>query len=145
MAFFADFRIKRELETIDILSNCTLTEREQVNPKFYKLFEYSVNVNIGIFKGRSFTFLINIYEDYPFRAPKVTCKEEIFHPNIDEKGNVCLNILREDWSCAMDLQSITLGLFTLFVEIKGEDALNTEAGDLLLTNPDEYIKKARKE
>ena len=40
---------------------------------------------------------------------------QIYHPNIDLEGNVCLNILREDWKPVLNLQSVILGLVFLFL------------------------------
>lgn len=49
---------------------------------------------------------------------------QIYHPNIDLEGNVCLNILREDWKPVLNLQSIVVGLQFLFLEPNPEDPLN---------------------
>lgn len=39
--------------------------------------------------------------DYPFKPPKVTFKTKIYHPNVDEKGQVCLPIIQpENWKPA---------------------------------------------
>lgn len=143
MPIFADYRLKKELETLDILNNCTLTETQPLEEKFHRSYKYTVNINDGIFANRKFNFYINIFKEYPFKPPKVKCKEKIYHPNFDEQGNVCMNIIREDWTSAMGLQIITLGLYTLFFEIKGEDALNVEAGDLILNDFDEYVRRAK--
>uniref|UniRef100_A0A8C6NRX4 E2 ubiquitin-conjugating enzyme n=1 Tax=Nothobranchius furzeri TaxID=105023 RepID=A0A8C6NRX4_NOTFU len=36
--------------------------------------------------------------EYPFKPPKITFKTKIYHPNIDEKGQVCLPIISvENW------------------------------------------------
>ena len=35
---------------------------------------------------------------------------QVFHPNIDLEGNVCLNILREDWRPVLSIISIVHGL-----------------------------------
>lgn len=40
---------------------------------------------------------------------------QIFHPNIDAQGNVCLNILREDWKPVLSLSSVIYGLLHLFL------------------------------
>lgn len=49
---------------------------------------------------------------------------QIYHPNIDYEGNVCLNILREDWNPVLNLNSIMVGLQYLFLEPNANDPLN---------------------
>lgn len=39
---------------------------------------------------------------------------QVYHPNIDLEGNVCLNILREDWKPVLNINTIIYGLFHLF-------------------------------
>ena len=44
---------------------------------------------------------------------------QVFHPNIDLEGNICLNILREDWKPVLSINSVLFGLSFLFmVEMK---------------------------
>jgi hypothetical protein len=40
---------------------------------------------------------------------------QVFHPNIDLDGNVCLNILREDWKPVLSINSVIYGLQFLFL------------------------------
>lgn len=40
---------------------------------------------------------------------------QVFHPNIDVDGNICLNILREDWKPVLSISSIIYGLQFLFL------------------------------
>lgn len=49
---------------------------------------------------------------------------QIYHPNVDLEGNVCLNILREDWKPVLNLNSVMVGLQYLFLEPNAEDPLN---------------------
>ena len=51
----------------------------------------------------------------------------IYHPNIDLEGNVCLNILRADWTPVNDVNTVVYGLIFLFDEPNGNDPLNQEA------------------
>ena len=52
---------------------------------------------------------------------------QIYHPNIDLDGNVCLNILREDWKPVLDINSVIYGLIYLFYEPNPDDPLNKGA------------------
>lgn len=49
---------------------------------------------------------------------------QIYHPNVDLEGNVCLNILREDWKPVLNLNSVMVGLQYLFLEPNPDDPLN---------------------
>ena len=52
---------------------------------------------------------------------------KIYHPNVDLEGNVCLNILREDWKPVLNLNSVMVGLQYLFLEPNADDPLNKGA------------------
>ena len=38
------------------------------------------------------------FENYPFKAPKVIFLTQIYHPNIDDKGEICQNVYEKDWA-----------------------------------------------
>jgi ubiquitin-conjugating enzyme E2 M len=84
----------------------------------------------GIWKGHPHVFDIVIDHNYPIKAPKVTCKTKCFHPNIDQEGHVCLNILREDWNPVLTFNAIFTGLHFLFLEPNTNDPLDFEAADM---------------
>ncbi|MEJ1281043.1 ubiquitin-conjugating enzyme E2M [Cricetulus griseus] len=73
-------------------------------------------------------------QGYPHDPPKVKCETMVYHPNIDLEGNVCLNILREDWKPVLTINSIIYGLQYLFLEPNPEDPLNKEAAEVLQNN-----------
>ena len=35
---------------------------------------------------------------------------QVYHPNIDLEGKICLNILREDWKPVLSISSVVYGL-----------------------------------
>lgn len=59
--------------------------------------------------------LLQVGPNYPHEPPKVKCETAVYHPNIDLDGNVCLNILREDWKPVLTVNSIVYGLQYLFL------------------------------
>lgn len=78
---------------------------------------------------------------YPYSAPRARCLARIFHPNIDYAGNVCLNVLRLDWSPVLSLNSVLLGLLMLFVgELDAEEPLNLVAGEILKNDPHRFAR-----
>ncbi|XP_075594647.1 NEDD8-conjugating enzyme Ubc12 isoform X1 [Balearica regulorum gibbericeps] len=80
------------------------------------------------------TLRIGVGQGYPHDPPKVKCETMVYHPNIDLEGNVCLNILREDWKPVLTINSIIYGLQYLFLEPNPEDPLNKEAAEVLQSN-----------
>ena len=40
---------------------------------------------------------------------------QVYHPNIDLEGKICLNILREDWKPVLSISSVVYGLQFLFL------------------------------
>ena len=60
-------------------------------------------------------FDFTVLPGYPYDAPKVKCRTKVYHPNIDLDGNVCLNILREDWKPVLSISSVVYGLQFLFL------------------------------
>lgn len=63
---------------------------------------------------KAYVFL-QVGPNYPHEPPKVKCETAVYHPNIDLEGNVCLNILREDWKPVLTVNSIVYGLQYLFL------------------------------
>ena len=80
------------------------------NPDDILNFNLTIEPDEGMYKGGSFRFDFKINQNFPHDPPKVKCKQKIFHPNIDVEGNVCLNILREDWKPVLNLNAVIVGL-----------------------------------
>ncbi len=87
-----------------------------------------------IWKGGKYKFSIEVSSNYPHDAPKCKCETQIYHPNIDLQGNVCLNILRDDWKPVLGINAVILGLIFLFIEPNPDDPLNHEAAEYMRNN-----------
>lgn len=55
------------------------------------------------YEGGSFLIEILFDERYPFMCPKIKFLTKIYHPNINQKGEICLGLLEETWrpSCTV--------------------------------------------
>jgi len=97
----------------------------------------------GMYKGGRFVFTFAINQNFPHDPPKVKCTQKIYHPNIDLEGNVCLNILREDWKPVLNLNAVIVGLQFLFLEPNASDPLNKEAAEDLRSNREGFKRNVR--
>lgn len=78
----------------------------------------------GIFKLELF-----LTEEYPMAPPKVRFLTKIYHPNVDKLGRICLDILKDKWSPALQIRTVLLSIQAL----------------LSAPNPDGNFKRVRKE
>jgi len=77
-------------------------------------------------------------------SPAEAPSRQVYHPNIDLEGNVCLNILREDWKPVLSISSIIYGLQYLFLDPNPDDPLNKEAAEVLRENPKLFEQNVRR-
>lgn len=75
------------------------------------------------YEGGVFNINIQLANDYPFSAPKVTFVTRIYHMNISDKGNVCIDILKQNWSPALSLFKVMLSLSSLLTDPNPQDPL----------------------
>lgn len=92
----------------------------------------------GMYRRGRFYFNFDVGMNYPHEVPKVLCATKCYHPNIDKDGNICLNILREDWRPVLNLQSIIFGLVFLFLEPNMDDPLHKEAANVMRSNRSQF-------
>jgi ubiquitin-conjugating enzyme E2 M len=80
------------------------------NPDDILNFLLHIEPDEGMYKGGKFSFSFVINQNFPHDPPKVKCLQKIYHPNIDTQGNVCLNILRDEWKPVLNLNAVIVGL-----------------------------------
>jgi peroxin-4 len=98
------------------------------------------------FADALFDIVFTVPESYPLAPPHARFVTKIFHPNIHFKvtakalifsraqtGDVCLDILKTNWTPAWTLQSICRAIITLLAHPEPDSPLNCDAGNLLRT------------
>ncbi|KAJ7720301.1 ubiquitin-conjugating enzyme/RWD-like protein [Mycena maculata] len=77
----------------------------------------------SVYEGGVFNIAVDLPPDYPFSAPKVTFKTRIYHMNISDQGNICIDILKHNWSPALSLFKVILSLSSLLTDPNPKDPL----------------------
>ena len=135
-------RIQKELN--DIIKNPPENCNAGMNDN--NLFYWTATI-IGTekspYEGGIFHIDIFFPSNYPFVSPKINFTTKIFHPNIDTHGNICLDILKDQWSPALTIQKVLLSISSLLTEPNPNDPLNIEAGNLLLRDKTLFFNTAR--
>ncbi len=84
------------------------------------------------YANQSFKLSLKFPADYPYTAPTVTFIYPFtpFHPNVDNAGNICLDILKDKWSAAYSVGTLLLSVRSLLGEPNNESPLNAQAAQL---------------
>ena len=131
-----EIRMQKELDELDLDNRNT--KLAFPNPNDIMTFTLDLTPEEGYWKGACYKFTFIIPPLYPHEAPKVKCETLVYHPNIDFQGNVCLNILREEWKPVLSISPVIFGLMHLFLEPNPNDPLNQDAAKLLRDNKPQF-------
>ena len=63
--------------------------------------------------GLKYKLRLEFPAGYPYTAPTVRFVTPCFHPNVDQHGNICLDILKEKWSALYEVRTILLSIQSL--------------------------------
>jgi len=122
----ADLKTFRILDTENMLqwSGILIPEKEPYN------------------KG-AFKISIEFPAEYPFKPPKITFNTKIYHPNIDEKGQVCLPIISpENWKPATKTDQVIASLLSLVQDPEPDHPLRADLAEEFTKDKRKFMKNA---
>ena len=98
-------RIKKELKSFkdDPPSDCW------AGPTDNDMFKWTAHImgpKSSPYETGIFLLAITFPQDYPYRRPKVKFTTKIWHHGITDKGDISLDILRENWSPSLTISKV---------------------------------------
>ena len=78
---------------------------------------------------------IRCSSEYPLAPPSIKFITKVFHPNVHFRtGDICLDILKKEWSPAWGLQAACRAVLALLSDPDAESPLNCDAGNMIRGN-----------
>ncbi|CAM9876854.1 unnamed protein product, partial [Hapterophycus canaliculatus] len=75
---------------------------------------------------------ITVGQHYPMVPPSMHFVTKVFHPNVHfNTGEICLNILKKEWSPAWSLQGACRAILALLAHPEADSPLNCDAGNMV--------------
>jgi ubiquitin-conjugating enzyme E2 D/E len=134
-------RITKELKDLeaDPPANCS------AGPVGDDLFKWRATIMgppDSAYDGGVFFLDITFPQDYPFKPPKVKFNTKIYHCNVNDKGGICLDILKDNWSPALTVSKVLLSICSLLTDPNPDDPLVPDIAKLYKTNRKQHNKIA---
>ena len=86
------------------------------------------------YAGGVFSLSIIFPDDYPYRAPRVKFVTPIYHCNVSEGGQICLDILKDKWSPVLTIGKVLLSICSLLSDPNPDDPLNQDVAQQFIEN-----------
>lgn len=117
---------------------------EELNP-----FEWKAVINGPIgspYEGGYYKLKVTFKDDFPISGPIIKFITKIYHCNISDNGDICLNIIKywdpKKWDRNKTMDSIFKSIYDMLIVQNPKDSY-CNRGDEYLKKRDEFNKKAR--
>lgn len=110
----------------------------------YRYFKISMNGPPETpYEGGIYNLELFLPEQYPMEPPKVRFMTKIYHPNIDKLGRICLDILKDKWTPALQIRTVLLSIQSLLSAPNADDPLDPSVADHFKNNIKEALQVAK--
>jgi ubiquitin-conjugating enzyme E2 L3 len=91
----------------------------------------------------AFRVNVDFPAEYPFKPPRVTFVTKIYHPNVDEKGQICLPLVTpENWKPATRTEQVMHSLLAMITEPELDHPLRADLAEEYRKDKKKFFKNA---
>ena len=95
------------------------------------------------YEGGKFKLSVSFPDDFPFSPMTIKFVTKVFHPNVSEAGEICVDILKNTWAPSLTLTKVFISLSSLLADPNSSDPLNSKAGTMHSTNKSLFDKTVK--
>ncbi|EDW73516.2 uncharacterized protein Dwil_GK17587 [Drosophila willistoni] len=136
-------RLQNELK--EMMGHTVLTQFRclEVEPdNIYKWYALLLPVSPPYDKG-AFKLEIDFPMQYPFKPPRLHLNTKIYHPNVNDRGQVCLPILEiEHWKPTTRIEHVLQVLLATINDPQTENAYRVDVANEFRNDPKRFYKMA---
>jgi len=138
-------RITKEHNDImkDPPSNCSAGPDPRFKNDMHRWVAQIIGPAGSPYEGGMFSLQIEFPPDYPFKPPKINFTTKVYHCNVNDKGGICLDILKDNWSPALTISKVLLSICSLLTDANPADPLVPEIAKQYKENRELHDKTAR--
>lgn len=79
------------------------------------------------YDGKTIILDLQVKDDYPFSPPFLKFRKRMYHPNIEQDGTICLDIMKKDtWKPAFKIQDVLYKVLELLSNPNRSSPVNME-------------------
>uniref|UniRef100_A0A6C0LUE2 UBC core domain-containing protein n=1 Tax=viral metagenome TaxID=1070528 RepID=A0A6C0LUE2_9ZZZZ len=94
----------------------------------------------SLYDGYSFELDILLPQNYPEKPPIVKFYTPILHVNVNNEGDICLDILKNEWKSSLNICVILKSIVSLLADPNPEDPFNPELASLYKLDYKQYVE-----
>jgi ubiquitin-conjugating enzyme E2 D len=95
------------------------------------------------YEGGIFHLRFKIPAGYPYKPPICQMLTKVYHPNIDARGRICVDILYDQWAMPYRISSVVVSLSSLLSDPGVDDPIVPEIAEQYIRDRAEYERIAK--
>ena len=136
-------RLLQEIKEIQKSELIQITAGPKSESNLYEWSAILLGPEDSPYEGGVFKLDIHFPNNYPFKPPKVEFVTKIYHPNINSRGSICLDILKGQWSPALTIIKVLLSISSLLTDPNPDDPLEPTIAQIYKNNREAYNTTAK--